>query len=257
MNAQEIFGWSATCLTAGFYVSLITPFFKIFKGKLSYEDAPIVVITVSYINCFSWCIYGNMISSNQIKICNMIGVISTLILMIIYLIYEIKKYCLDSFLNALILLLGSIVIYKSLTIIINDAQIIGKICIIAKFFVFVSPIQLVYRVIKEKNYILIPIFASFVSFLSCICWVLYGFFINDFHVVIPNATGILLAFIQFFVYSFYKKKYPNISQKSPTIDIESTSLEESKNEATIIKIDEESQKTVKEKSVKIETKEEI
>ena len=95
MDAKEAFGWAATCLTAGFYVSLITPFFKIFKGKLSYEDAPIVVITVSYINCFSWCVYGNMISSNQIKICNLVGVISTLILIIIYLIYEIKKYCLN------------------------------------------------------------------------------------------------------------------------------------------------------------------
>ena len=50
MNAKEYFGWAATCLTAGFYVSLITPFFKIFKGKLSYEDAPIIVIIVSYIN---------------------------------------------------------------------------------------------------------------------------------------------------------------------------------------------------------------
>ena len=34
MEVKDIFGWAATCLTALFYVSLITPFFKVFKGQM-------------------------------------------------------------------------------------------------------------------------------------------------------------------------------------------------------------------------------
>ena len=50
MEFQHFFGWSATYLTALFYISLITPFFKIFKGQMKYQDAPIFVIYVSYVN---------------------------------------------------------------------------------------------------------------------------------------------------------------------------------------------------------------
>lgn len=254
MNIQDFFGWSATCLTAGFYVSLISPFFKIFKGKLNYEDAPIFVITISYINCITWIIYGNLISSIQIKICNMIGGLSTLILIFIYLYYEIRKFCFDAILNTFILILGTSVIHKFLTLILKDPQIIGKICISAKFCLFVSPIQLVYRVIKEKNYILIPIFASFVSFLSCICWVLYGFFINDFHVIIPNAIGLILALVQFYVYSYYKKTYPHFVENSSTIGIENTFSEGNKNEENTNDIDEKEEKKIKEKPIQIISK---
>ena len=51
METKDIFGWAATYLTALFYVSLVTPFIKIFKGQMKYQDAPIFVIYVSYINC--------------------------------------------------------------------------------------------------------------------------------------------------------------------------------------------------------------
>lgn len=250
MNVKDLFGWAATILTAGFYISLITPFFNIFKGIISYKDAPIVIIIISYINCIIWVIYGTMIHSNQIKACNTVGGISTLILIIIYLAYEIRKYCLNSIIYVLILVIGSIIIFKFLTVIINDAQIIGKICVMAKFFVFISPVQLIYRVIKEKNYILIPIYASFVSFLSCICWVSYGFFINDFNVVIPNAIGLILALIQFYVYFFYKKKYPNLSQRTSSLGIENISSENNKKDHIHENLD----NIIKVKPVKIVTK---
>ena len=230
MNVQDFFGWSATFLTAGFYISLITPFFKVFKGNLSYQNTPIVVIIISYVNCITWVIYGRMISSIQIKVCNMVGGISTFILIFLYLSYHIRKYLQDSIIYICILLIGSYLFYLFLTEILNNAKIIGKMCVFAKFFVFISPVQLIYRVIKEKNYILIPIFASFVSFLSCICWILYGFLKEDINVVIPNTIGLILALVQFYVYSFYKIKYQKIIEQSPTntIDVEKNILKGNK-----------------------------
>ena len=214
MEFQHFFGWSATYLTALFYISLITPFFKIFKGQMKYQDAPIFVTYVSYVNCILWFIYGSLIFSSQIRICNLIGGISTFILIFIYLSYQIRKYIIDSILNAIIVIYGTYILYNYLTIIITDkASMIGNFCIIAKFFVFISPIQLIYRVIKEKNYILIPIYASFVSFLSGLCWVIYGFYINDLHVVFPNFVGIILGITQFYVYFYYKMKYSPINYK--------------------------------------------
>ena len=255
---RETFGWIATCLTMCFYISPAIPFVNVFKGKLSYEDTPAIVVTTSYVNCFCWYIYGDMIFSYQIKICNLVGAISSLILVFIYLFYELKKYVLDAILNAIIIILGSYAIYNGFTLVIDDDQIIGKICVGTACIVFLSPIQLIYRVIKEKNYILIPIYTAWVSLVSTSCWVTYGVFITDLNVIIPNIIGLVLAIIQIVIYYNYKKKFPTIGEKefTSTIGIESTENEKDKKEPTAIKIDDDIQSKEEEKPVKIIEKEE-
>jgi len=223
MNAQNIFGWSATCLTAGFYISLITPFIKVFKGTLNYDDTPILVILISYVNCITWTIYGEMILSTQIQICNIIGGISTFILSLIYFIYEFRRYILDSIVNILLLIAGTLFCFRFLTRLVKAPEIIGKICSGAKLFVFISPIQLIIRVIREKKFFLIPIFATCVELLSCICWVVYGSLRNDPHVVIPNFIGLIIAVIQACLYIYYKMNYSPLG-KSYSLDVVSKPL---------------------------------
>ena len=164
-----------------------------------------------------------MIFSYQIRVCNMIGGISTFILIFIYLSYEFRKRILDPSLTAIIVIYGTYVLYNYFTVLItNKNYIIGNFCILAKFCVFTSPIQLIYRVIREKNYILIPIYASFVSFISSIFWVLYGFCINDIHVITPNVVGIILGITQFYVYFYYKKHYSKLNRPAKTIAIDNS-----------------------------------
>ena len=198
-----------------------------------------------------------MIVSDQIKYCYMIGGIVNLILMIIYLAYEVKKYLVDSILNTLILITGTWALYWALTFIIEDDRIVGKICIGTSCVVFLSPIQIIYKVIKEKNYILIPIYNCYLIFLYSICWVVYGIFITDFYVVFPNAIAIVLALVEIIIYLNYKRKYPGIGERefSSTIGIETTANEEAskKEDSSSIKMEEVDDK-VKEKPVKIITK---
>ena len=244
-ETQDIFGWAATCLTALFYVSLITPFFKIFKGEMKYQDAPIFVIYVSYINCILWVIYGNIIFSSQIRICNIIGSSSTFILIFIYYSYEVRKNILDTILNAIIVIYGTFVFFNYFTVIITDnANIIGNFCIFAKFCVFISPIQLIFRVIKEKNYLLIPIYAAIVSFFASFCWVIYGFYIKDIHVIIPNTVGIILGITQFYVYFHYKKYSFNLKEinKNKNIHVENSNSEIDIKEDVAIIINEQNSK---------------
>ena len=116
--------------------------------------------------------------------------------------------------------------------------------------------QILYRVIKEKNYILIPIYSAWIYLCASIAWVAYGIMITDFYVVCPHVIGIVLSLIQIIVYLNYKRKYPAIGERefSSTIGIESTGNEDSKKEEAPIKIDEDSQPQAKEKPVKIVTK---
>ena len=252
-TVQECFGWAATAITVLSFLSPVFPYINVLKGKLNFEDTPAVLVTTCYVNYFCWYIYGDMIFSDQIKYCYMIGGIVNLVLMIIYLAYEVKKYLVDSILNTLILITGTWALYRALTIIIDDDRIVGKICIGTSCIVFLSPIQIIYKVIKEKNYILIPIYNCYMIFLYAICWVVYGIFITDFYVVFPNALNIVLSLVQIIMYVHYSRKFPAIGQRefSSTIGIETTSNDEPKKEETPIKIDEVSETKGKEKPVKI------
>ncbi len=271
----EFLGWSATGLAMPFFISPIIPFINLFKGKITYEETPMNIIGTSFVNCFCWCIYGDIIFSHQIKICNLIGTISNSILITIYLAYELRKYTIDAILNALIVMTGSYAIYKGFTTIIEDNSLIGKICIGTSCMVFLSPIQIIYRVMKEKNYHLIPIYIAFASLASTICWVIYGVFLTDINIILPNFIGIILATTQIVIFLRYKRNYPGIGEKenTATIDIEGNEneKEEKENEkdkkkekekvkdkkdeeTTRIKIDEDAPIDVKEKPVKIVTK---
>ena len=252
---QDAFGWVATCLTMSFYISPIFPFINVLKGKLNYEDTPGVLVTSIYINCFCWYIYGDTIFSDPIKICNLIGAMISFFLMLIYLAYEIKKYTVDAVLNILIIFTGSYAVYKGFTIMIDDDTIIGKICFGTSCLVFFTPIQLIYKVSKEKNYNLIPIYFSCATFFSSCFWIIHGVFIKDLYIVFPNVIGIILSKIQIFIFLKYKRKYPGIGEReaSSTIGIE-TNENEKKEDDNINKDDEEAPTTVKEKPVKIVSK---
>ena len=256
---QECSGWVAGCLTICYYIAPALPFINVIKGKLNFEQTPGVFVTTCYINCFIWYIYGDMIFSDQVKMSNMVASCASLVFMVIYLIYELKKYLVDSILNALILITGTWAVYRALTIIIDDDRIVGKICIGTTLVVYLTPMQIVYRVIKEKNYFLIPIYSAWVYLFASIAWIVYGIFITDFYVVCPHVAGIILSLVQIIVYLNYKRKYPTIGERefSSTIDIETTGNEgneEKKEEET--KIDDDIQTKEKVKPVKIVSKQE-
>ena len=251
-KVEECCGWVGACLTVCFYLSPVLPFINVLKKKLYFEDAPGVYVTTCYVNTFIWYIYGDMIFSDQIKYSNCIGAGISLCLMIIFLIFELRKYLIDSILNTLILITGTWAVYRALTIIIDDDRIVGKICIGTSIIVYLTPIQIVYRVIKEKNYILIQVKTAWVYLFACATWIVYGILITDFYVVCPHVIGAILSCIQIIVYLNYRKKYPAIGERetNTSIDIETSGIDESKKEDTPIKIDEDSN-NVKQKPVKI------
>ena len=253
-NIQEAFGWIATGLTICSFISPIFPYLNVLKGKLNFEDTPAVYVTTCYVSYFCWYVYGDMIFSDQIKYSFMVGSIINLILMIIYLIYEIRKYLVDTILNTLILITGTWALYRALTIIIDDDRVVGKICVGTSFVVFISPIQILYKVLKEKIYNLIPIYNCYIILFYSICWVVYGIFITDIYIVLPFAINIILNLVQIIVYINFSRKYPAIGAKevSSTIGIESGFGDESKKEETPVKIEDEGEG--KEKPVKIITK---
>ena len=240
---QESFGWMAACFNICFYLSPVVPFINVLKGKINFEDSPGVYVTTCYVNSFIWFIYGDMIFSDQVKISNMISSIINLIFMLIYLAYELRKYFIDTILNTLILITGSWAVYRALTIVIDDDRVVGYICIGTTFIIFLSPIQILYKVFKEKNYNLIPVFAGIIYLFACLFWFVYAIFIKDFYLAFPHALGIILSSMEIVIYINCKKRYPAIGERdaSGTIDIDSGTNDVNKKEETPIKMEDDNQ----------------
>ena len=249
-SLQEFFGWVATVLSIISFIFPIFPYLNVIRGKLNFEDTPAVHVTTTYINYFCWYVYGDMIFSNQLKYCYLIGSIINCILMVIYLVYEVKKYLIDSILNALILITGTWALYRALIIIIDDDRIVGKICVGTCFIVYLSPIQIIYRVLKDKNYLLIPIYNCWLIFSYSISWVVYGIYITDTYVIVSYSVSIVLSLLEIAIYLNYKQKYPSIGERefSSSIGIESSNDESTKKEEMPIKLTEENEEEIKEKN---------
>ena len=70
---------------------------------------------------------------------------------------------------------------------------------------YIAPGQKIIRVIKEKNYKLIPIRSTIVSILCSGSWLMYGIVINLFVLIVSNALELFfsilntLAWIYFYI----------------------------------------------------------
>ena len=106
MALEDLFGWVGAFLTITFFISPVIPFINVFKGQLDYGDTPTDLIGINYSNCLVWYIYGSLLNSPQIKTSSIIGFFSSLLFMIIYLSYEIRKNIIDGVLNILIIFTG-------------------------------------------------------------------------------------------------------------------------------------------------------
>ena len=262
----DFFGWVAAIMTIYFFIVPIVPFYKVIKGKLNYEETPGAYITLVYLNCLCWYVYGDYIYSDQMKFCYLVGIISSFIFLAIYLLYEQRKYTHDAILNAVIIINAALVIYKGLNIVIDDVDNIARISLAISLPILIYPISTIYHAIKRRNYNIIPYKTSWYSMAVSLCWIIYSVLFDEFYIILPNVFIYILSSIQVFLYYRYKKIYPItddntisiISFEKPKEEMEKEEKEdkkekkEKKNSANKKRNDqEESQPVLEEKPVQI------
>ena len=238
MDLEDTFGWIGCFLNTCFFLVELIPFINIIRGKVYFEDSPGFFMSASYANSFLWSIYGDLVFSEQIKTTNMIACLICFIALMIYLSYERKKYLLDSILNFLMIFMVSWAVFKYLSIEVDDDRVVGKLCFCSSCIIYMHFYYIIYRVVKEKNYMLIPFNHITIYFVNSIIWIFYGIVTNDFYVILPNSMGTLLSLIQVIIYIKYESKYPLLAENDFTAN-ENNGNEENKKEDKEDKIDKE------------------
>ncbi|ORX51147.1 hypothetical protein BCR36DRAFT_583192 [Piromyces finnis] len=163
---------------------------------------------MTFFSCSLWEKYGILKGDLGIIFSNFIGIIITTHVIFVYYknSRDLKPKVEKSF-TIIILALISILTYVKLNRGITSYNVLGFICVISSLLMLVSPLKILKEVVKTRENSHLSIQFILISFISSSLWTLYGYFINDKFIIIPNGLGCLLAAIQALIYKIYSKEY--------------------------------------------------
>ena len=208
MSLMDIFGWIGAFISICFFCSPIINFYKLIKKKKQYTEINIIIILGNYVSSIVWLIYGYKISCTQIITCYSIGAFISLVWIWIYLIHMGKKKMTITLIYALSLSVLTFALYIVLAIIIDDKDTLGEVCFIVCTLSYISPTQLLIRVLNKKDYRIIPIYSAIISSLGFGSWTIFGLFKFSATIIIPNLVGLIFSAVQIILYRVYKNKKP-------------------------------------------------
>ena len=208
MSITDFFGWIGVIVSITFLASPIFKFINLFKRKTEYKDIHIAIIIGNYISSIVWLIYGYKIKIQQIIVCYSIGSLITLIWILIYLYYFGKKKMGHALIYTILLTSITFALFIILAIIIDDTKILGEICFIVCSLSYISPTQLLIKVLNSKDYKLIPIYSAIISAIGYGSWTIFGLFKFNANIIIPNLVGLGFSLAQIILYKVYKDKKP-------------------------------------------------
>lgn len=208
LTITDMFGWIGTIVSICFFASPAPQFFFLIRKKIKYSDINIIIIIGNYISSIVWLIYGFSINMKQIKICYCVGALISIVWIWTYLIYMGKKKISQSLIFTMILSALSFATYIILTVVITDKKLIGEVCFIVCSLTYITPAQIIIKVINTKNYKLIPIYSAIISSIGFGSWTIFGLFNFNANIIIPNLVGLAFSLGQIILYRVYKNKKP-------------------------------------------------
>jgi solute carrier family 50 protein (sugar transporter) len=208
VTITDFFGWVGVLVSIIFFASPLPQFINLIKKKSKFTEINIIIIIGNYISSIVWLIYGYRIKIKQITVCYSIGALISLIWIWAYLIYMGKKKISQSLIFTILLSALTFALYIVLTVIISDIKTLGEVCFIVCSLSYISPTQLLIKVLNTKDYKLIPIYSAVIATIGYGSWTLFGLFKFNANIIIPNLVGLGFSLAQIILYRVYKNKKP-------------------------------------------------
>eukprot|EP00835_Amoeboradix_gromovi_P006538 NODE_789_length_4227_cov_0.325824.p2 type:complete len:241 gc:universal NODE_789_length_4227_cov_0.325824:2015-1293(-) len=201
--------------------------YKIFKSEElnGYNTLPNIFCAL---NCFSWSLYGIVQLNWYLIATNVLGFSLSIFnfLMTVGPIYkqsDENKILINSSIwlvsnMALLLYICSFCIISIQNVDTKQA-LMGWTCIFYLLIFYASPLQLLLRVMKERDskYFYIPFVVT--CLINATTWTIYGLAINDMFVALPNGFGILVALIQLLLCITFRNNSTAIREIEDIVDL--------------------------------------
>ena len=204
MEASTIFSTLGTIFSIFLSFSPTVPFIQVFQRKEKIEILPEGMLFCQILNRLLW---GSVwvLTKRIIPFINAgVGIIITSVFLVLYFYLYFDRKIYKTFLGFLVLLSFELIVFLG-AVLYGVVSVVSLLAMIFNVAMYIAPGQKILRVIKEKNYKLIPIRSTIVSICCSGSWLLYGIFINLVAQIVPNALGLFfsiantLAWIYFYI----------------------------------------------------------
>ena len=140
-------------------------------------------------------------------ICNIIGLVLSLIWFSIWLFFFAEKKVIPLTLYYFLILDFAVEIFIIFYFLISILNIQIVIMII-NIFISLSliPYKKIFTAIKSGNYTLITMNFLIINIIYYLCWFFYGFYKNDFSIYVDNIINLVLCCLQYILYFCVKNK---------------------------------------------------
>ena len=212
----NIFGWAGNVFSVIFFSAPILQIIKLIKKEIPVSTIPAPLFIFSILNCLLWTCYGILITQTSLYVCNSIGAFLTGVWIVIYLFYLFKKryahfaFVVFVFANFVfeIIFFCFYIGNKSAT----HQKAISYVAMVINVVMYAAPGEKILTVIKTNNYKLLPIASSVAAFFNSLSWFMFGLFLGEIGIIVPNVLGMALALMQLgvFWYAYVKFKKEGI-----------------------------------------------
>ena len=205
VDIQDFF---STCGTiTAFFLSLSpsVPFTQVLKGKEKIDILPEGTILFLMLTRLVWASVW-IITKRKMALLNCtLGVTVSNVFITLYFYIFFNRSCLKAFFSCIFLLLIEAgLLYGAVQW--GDYLTLSYIAMMCKIIMSISPGQKIVRVIKEKNYKLIPIASALTNFFCSLSWLCYGICIRLYGQIISNLIGVLFSFVNSTIWFFFYLK---------------------------------------------------
>ncbi|XP_061360894.1 bidirectional sugar transporter N3-like [Gastrolobium bilobum] len=204
------------------FVSFMAPvptFRRVCKKK-STEGFQSIPYVAALFSAMLWIFYAFVKTGETLLITiNAFGCVIETIYLAIYLAYCPRKARMSTLRMILLLNFGGFCTIVLLTHVLAKGparlKLLGWICVVFSTSVFAAPLSIMRVVIRTKSVEFLPFPLSVLLTISAIMWLLYGVFLKDIYVALPNIVGLTFGMVQMVLYAMYRNNTPVQDQKLP------------------------------------------
>lgn len=161
-------------------------------------------------NCMLWGCYGLLIQNSTLILVNSIGLVCSIFYLFTYYHFSMHRQN-EIFVQALSICTGALLMVLIITRYIisptRSVDFLGFVSSCSSVALFGSPLVKLYHVVRvTKSAAGIPLLQSALGALCSTSWTLYGYLLRDWYMFTPNFLGVLLSFVQLFIFWIYQPR---------------------------------------------------
>jgi len=216
-------GWIASASVIDLFISPIPQVMcKVIGAKTTGQFADLPYL-LSLTNCTLWVMYAIPQNLTQPFVVNAAGMALNITWLVIFMIYTDTRLMLALKILAVIAVCGATQgIYEIMTRSGAEqetaASVVGDIADVFNIGMYGSPLAAVGTVFATRSVETLPILMVSMTLVASALWGLYGKWIGDWHVGVPNDIGVLLAIVQIIVWLKFRNATPIDAARDKLVD---------------------------------------